>query len=241
MRVIRKRPPAGFLRLGHRGAMAHAPENTFRSFRRALELGADGFELDVHRSRDGHLMVIHDARVDKTTHGTGFVAELTLDQLRALDAGDGERIPTLTEVFDAFPSAYIYVELKGEETEILTADLVREKQAVERVIVGSFDGEKIARVKAYAPEIETSLLLADWEADFVALARRACADCIHFCWERHPSPHRLLTDEVFRRAQEADLAVLLWHEERPDEIRELVRKPIYGICSNAPERLREDF
>lgn len=212
--------------------MAYAPENTLRAFRLALELGADGFELDVHRSRDGHLVVIHDARVDNTP-----CAEMTLEQLRALDVGDGERIPTLSEVFDAFPSAYVYVELKGEETEILAADLVRERRAVERVIVGSFDGRKVARVKGYAPEIETSLLLADWEADFVALARQAGADCIHFCWERHPSPHRLLTDAVLRRAQEADLAVLLWHEERPDEIRELVRKPIYGICSNAPERL----
>jgi glycerophosphoryl diester phosphodiesterase len=215
--------------------MAHAPENTIRAFRLALDLGADGFELDVHRSKDGHLVVIHDGTVDKTTNGTGAVAEMTLAELRSLNAGDGERIVTLGEVFDAFPTAYVYVELKAEDTETPTADLIRQKGAVERVIVGSFDPGKVARVKDYAPEIETSLLIGEWDVDFVALARDAKADCIHFCWRHHPSPHTLLTDGVMRRAEDAGLKVVLWNEERPDEIWKLVQKPIYGICSNEPE------
>lgn len=237
MIVVRKTPPRGFLRLGHRGAMAHAPENTMRAFRLALELGADGFELDVHLSRDGRVVVIHDATVDKTTDGTGAVADKTLAELRALDAGGGERISTLEEVFDALPTAYVYVELKGEGTEVPTADLVCQRGVGGRVIVGSFDAAKVARVKDYAPEIETSLLLGDWDADFVALAREAKADCIHFCWRHHPSPHTLLTDDAMRRAEAAGLKVVLWNEERPAEIAELVKKPIYGICSNEPELL----
>ncbi|HEY8531638.1 MAG TPA: glycerophosphodiester phosphodiesterase family protein, partial [Limnochorda sp.] len=92
--------------LAHRGASAEAPENTLAAFRLALEQGADGFELDIHRTRDGHLVVCHDERVDRTTDGTGFIGSMTLAELKKLDAGRwfdarfaGERIPTLDEVW----------------------------------------------------------------------------------------------------------------------------------------------
>ena len=83
------------VKVGHRGAAGHEPENTLRSFRRAMELGADMVELDVHICGSGELVVIHDETVDRTTDGTGEVAKLTLDELKTLDAGRGERIPTL--------------------------------------------------------------------------------------------------------------------------------------------------
>ena len=209
-----------------------------RAFRRALELGADGLELDVHLSLDGTLVVIHDGRVDKTTDGTGEVSAMTLAELRRLDAGKGERIPTLEEVIDAFASrCLLLIELKGAGTERPTADLIRAKGVVDRVIVSSFDTGKLARLKAYAPEIETAALTGSWEIDFVAYAEEAQADCIQFGWERHPAPHTLLTPGLFRRAEEADLKVILWHEERPEVIRELNELPIYGVCGNAPELL----
>ena len=92
--------------LAHRGASGHAPENTLEAFRVAMEMGAEGFELDVHVSRDGELVVIHDETVDRTTDGTGYVKDLTLRELKALDASNGmaayrgARIPTLGEVYD---------------------------------------------------------------------------------------------------------------------------------------------
>src|SRR5579864_6905519 len=84
--------------VGHRGAMGHCPENTLASFERGLELGADWIELDVHLSRDGELIVIHDETLERTTNGHGLVRDHTLADLQALDAGDGQRIPTLNEV-----------------------------------------------------------------------------------------------------------------------------------------------
>src|SRR5438270_14072854 len=84
--------------VGHRGAMGHSPENTMASFERGLELGADWIELDVHLSRDGALVVIHDETLDRTTNGHGLVREHALSELKRLDAGDGQRIPTLDEV-----------------------------------------------------------------------------------------------------------------------------------------------
>src|SRR5712691_9894392 len=80
---------------GHRGAAGLEPENTLRSFRRACELGVDRIETDVRLTRDGRLVCLHDATVDRTTDGTGPMAEMTFDQLHRLDAGHGERIPTL--------------------------------------------------------------------------------------------------------------------------------------------------
>jgi len=101
---------------GHRGARGHEPENTLRSVRKALELGADGIEVDVYFV-DGRLMVIHDDTLNRTTNGKGPVAGRTFAELRALDAGKGERIPTLAEVFDAVNHrAVINMELKGPGT-----------------------------------------------------------------------------------------------------------------------------
>src|SRR5712675_865230 len=109
---------------GHRGARGHEPENTVRSVRRALELGADGIEVDVYFA-DGHLMVIHDDTLKRTTNGHGRVMDKPFAYLRSLDAGLGERIPTLTEIFDAVHRrAVINVELKGPHTAAPVAALI---------------------------------------------------------------------------------------------------------------------
>ena len=236
--IERKKPPRSHFRLAHRGASAHEPENTMLAFRRALELGADGLELDVHLTSEGVPVVIHDASVDKTTDGTGQVGEMSLAEIRALDAGKGEQIPLLEEVIDEFAGrCLLLIELKGLGSETPTGDMIRAKDAVASVIVSSFDPAKLATLKTHAPEIETAALTGRWDIDFVALAEEAKADCIQFGWERHEAPHTLLTDDVFGRAREAGLKVLLWHEERPEVIRELEGLPIYGVCGNAPELL----
>lgn len=236
--IERKTPPRHHFRIGHRGASAHEPENTMLAFRRALELGADGLELDVHLSSDGTLVVIHDGTLDKTTSGSGLVSETSLAAIRALDAGKGEQVPLLEEVIDEFAGqCLLLIEIKGGGSEIPTADMIRAKGVVASVIVSSFDPAKLAAMKEYAPEIETAVLTGRWDIDFVALAAEAKADCIQFGWERHKAPHTLLTDDVFRQADDAGLHVMLWHEERPDVIRALDDLPIYGLCGNAPELL----
>ncbi len=236
--ITRKTPPGSHFKVAHRGASAHEPENTMLAFRRALELGADGLELDVHLSSDGVPVVIHDGTLDKTTDGSGQVRETRLDALRALNAGKGEKIPLLEEVIDEFAGrCLLLIELKGPGSDVATAEMVMRKDVVASVIVSSFDPAKLAVVKEQAPEIETAVLTGRWDIDFVALAEDASADCIQFGWERHPAPHTLLTDDVFERARAAGLYVMLWHEERPEVIAELAGLPIYGVCGNAPELL----
>ena len=102
--------------IAHRGASAYEPENTLRAFERAIEMGATMLELDVHLSRDGHPMVIHDADLSRTTSGTGKVADLSLAQIKRFDAGLGERVPALDEVIElARDRVKIYIELKGQD------------------------------------------------------------------------------------------------------------------------------
>ena len=86
--------------IGHRGAMGYEPENTLRSFQKALDLGVDMIEFDVHLCKSGELVVFHDEKVNRTTNGQGYIAQKSLEKLKELDAGQGEKIPTLEEVLD---------------------------------------------------------------------------------------------------------------------------------------------
>ena len=149
---------------GHRGASADAPMNTLAAFELARQDGADGIELDVHASRDGNLVVIHDDTVDATTDGSGFVHQKTLAELKALDAGSafgaafqGERIPTLDEVFAEFGAdLLINVEIKATlrrapYIDRMIADQVRKHGLRDRVILSSFDPTTLRRAKEMMP------------------------------------------------------------------------------------------
>ena len=137
-----------FLCVAHRGASSYAPENTFAAFNKALELGASHVELDVHFSRDGHIVVIHDDTLDRTTDGSGAVADKTLVELRSLDAGSwfgpaysGERIRTLAEIFEQYKGRlYFHVEIKARAEGLAsrTADMVRAHGMTKDVTFTSF-------------------------------------------------------------------------------------------------------
>ena len=114
--------------LAHRGASGHAPENTLEAFRLAMDMGADGFELDVHMSRDGQLVVIHDDTVDRTTNGTGLVKELTLAQIQALDAGNKRFYVTLSEQLQEL----FALETKAEKEKREREEAKRQKEAEEK-------------------------------------------------------------------------------------------------------------
>jgi len=231
-----KKRTTSYLKIAHRGASGYEPENTIRAFEKAIALGADMIELDVHLSVDGHLIVLHDAQMNGVA-----VRSLTLAALKRFDVGKGESIPTLQETIDCVKGrCQLYIELKGEDTEPPVIDLVRKNGLQGDVIIASFDSAKVRRTRELAPELMTSVLTGELDLDFVAFAREARADCIHFCWERHPSPHALLTDTLMKTCEAAGLKVVIWHEERSEEIREIVKRDIYGICRNLPDLLTTD-
>ncbi|MDP3046574.1 MAG: glycerophosphodiester phosphodiesterase family protein [Chloroflexota bacterium] len=232
-----------YLAVAHRGASAYEPENTLRAFQRAMDLGADMSELDTHMSRDGQVVIMHNATVEKTTNGQGAIADMTLEQLKALDAGKGERIPTLQEVVDLVRGKNgLYIELKGEGTPGPVVEVLRRNDFTghKQVIVGSFLPWLVQQTRELAPEIATSLLVGPVysAAELIAMTRSARSDFVHLCWEaRAPQPHKLLTPELLRDLRAAGLGIVLWHEERPAELAVLRTLDIDAICSNTPDQL----
>lgn len=229
--------------VAHRGASAYAPENTLLAFRRAIELGADMSELDVHLSRDGVPVVMHNYAVDQTTNGHGRIQDLTLAQLEQLDAGSGERVPTLQQVIDLVRGRNgLYLELKAQGTPPVTVDLLQRNHLTgpNQAIVGSFQPDLVRQTKERAPGLSTSLLVGPvYPADeLIAMARDARADYIHLCWEnRAPRPHELLTPDLLHALRAAGLGIVLWHEERADELAVLRTLDVDAICTNTPDKL----
>ncbi len=231
------------LRIAHRGASAHAPENTLAAVAKAAELGADVVEVDVQATADGVLVAIHDPDLSRTTNGSGSVYTHTLDAVKQLDAGGGEPIPTIEEVI-ACCRAHglgIYFELKLGFAATAIVPLIQRHGLHDRVIVASFRPDWLAEVKGHDPRIRTSVLFGSPYVEPVALAAAAGAQYVHPCWEHEaPEPHRLLTPEWLGRVRGAGLGIITWHEERPSEIAALRRLGVDGICSNAPELLLDE-
>lgn len=149
-----------FVVAGHRGARNLIPENTLPSLAHAVELGVNELEIDLRPSRDGRIMIIHDATVDRTTDGSGAVRELTFEQLRALDAGNGEQIPTLAEVLDA-TEVSLQVEIKDPAVIDPVLELLDERPGeISRLAPTSFDAESVHRLARAWPDVCVGLINA---------------------------------------------------------------------------------
>ncbi len=156
--------------LGHRGYSAKYPENTILAFRKAIEAGADGVELDVWLTKDGEVVVIHDETVDRTSNGNGKVKEMTLDELKELDFGNGERIPTLEGVFEAIPEdAIVNVEVKDFDAVKKTAEIIGNNNP-SRVMVSSFFLDALREYRTHDSETKLGILI-DKEETLAQLPR----------------------------------------------------------------------
>ena len=226
--------------VGHRGAMGHCPENTLASFERALELGADWIELDVHLSQDGELIVIHDETLDRTTNGHGLVRDHTLSELRTLDAGQGQPVPTLPEVLDFARDrgTVVDIEIKNapvfyDGIEAAVVQAVRAAKMEDNVIVISFDHAAVKRVKELEPGLATGVLYACRPTDAgIGLARAAGADAVLPHWA-------YISPEDVSVAHTAGLSVAPWASSDPVVLRHLVDCGVDAIGTNHPDVLRD--
>ena len=151
---------ADWLRIAHRGASGHAPENTLAAFRKAVEMGVDGIEMDIHLSADDEVVVIHDSTLDRTTDAEGQVAGLSLAEIREADAGDGERVPTLGEALDAIPlDVLAFVEIKAAAATPHAVRIVQEMDRLDQVVVISFDSDALRTLRQLDSRIPMGLLL----------------------------------------------------------------------------------
>ena len=241
-RLAREIPPSDYrvLRIGHRGAAAHAPDNTLLGLRKAAELGADLVEIDVRQTADGQVVLSHEDHYADASGRIQFVERSTLAELQAIDLRQGERIPTLAQAIELCQREQMgaYIELKDGRCVPAVMDLIRDKKFSEHCIVAAFRPDWVAEARAIAPRALTSILFSSIHVDPVKLAQSVRANFVHPCWERFEQPSSLLTPDWIARVRQADLGIICWHEERPDEIAALRRAGVDGLCSDAPELLR---
>ncbi len=240
----------------HRGGAREAPENTIAAFANGLAAGADRLEMDVHATADGEVVVIHDATVDRTTDGSGRVAELSLAALRRLDAGHrfrdetgaapfrgrGLRIPTLAEVLDAFPGVPLNIEIKQREPAIERAvlDLLERRGALGSVLLAAEDGAIMERIRSCSRGVLTGFSTED-----VAAFARAWEDGR---LDRYEPPgaalqvppdflgRPLVTAELVERAHRLGLEVHVWTVDEEAEIARLLGLGVDGIMTDLPTR-----
>jgi glycerophosphoryl diester phosphodiesterase len=228
--------------IAHRGASGHAPENTLAAFKRAVMLGASFIETDLQLSRDARFVAIHDDTVNRTTNGQGKVHELTLADLRRLDAGTwfgskfaGERIPTLEEIleFSKRHDTVFYLELKptgswGGEHALIGA--LRQTGEIARTIVISFDAGILEALRRIEPTLMTGLL---FEGQLDQPLERA----VEIGARQLAVRGDLVTPALLAQAHKKDLQVVCWTVNQPAHMRMLIEAGVDGIMSDYPDRL----
>ena len=223
-----------FLCIGHRGAMGHVAENTLASIHKALELGARCVEIDVYHV-DGHLVVFHDDRLERTTNGRGNLSDQTFDYLRSLDAGGGEPIPTLEEVCCEIEGrACINIELKGPNTAAPVAAFVKgligKGWSYKSILVSSFDHRALVETKLLDPLIQLGVLIKRVMAEGAEFAAELGAFSVHpslKCVDQH------FVDDAHAR----NINVYVYTVNDPADIARMHGLGVDGVFTNFPERV----
>lgn len=229
--------------IAHRGASGHAPENTLAAFERAVELGAGFIETDLHLTRDGRFVAIHDRTLERTTNGSGAVRDFTLAELRQLDAGlwfdrqfAGQQIPALEEIlaFARKHDVVFYFEIKYAAAWGMHHALVAALQTAEnaaRSIVLSFDAETLLSLRRFDASVMTGLLVEEANPNLVRMALDAGA--------RQLCPRSdLVTRELVEEAHQSDLHVVTWTINDAEKMRAAMSACVDGIMTDLPDRLR---
>ncbi|MNE01877.1 Glycerophosphoryl diester phosphodiesterase [compost metagenome] len=237
---------ADIINFAHRGAAGHCPENTMVSFMRALELGATGIETDVQMTKDGHLVLIHDETLQRTAGSPAWVKDLTLAEIKELDAGSwyhedfrGERIPILQELLDLVrdKETVINLELKNgivlyPELERKVIEVVRQYGLTGRVIISSFNHYSLVECKKIAPEIRTGILYMEGIYEPWEYAKRIGADALHaFKYALHP--------ELVAAAAKEGIPYHPFTVNEKQEMSDLITAGVAGIITDYPDRLAE--
>lgn len=224
------------LKIGHRGAKGYEPENTLISFEKAIEMGADGIELDVHLSIDGHLIVIHDETIDRTTNGKGIVNQLTLQELKSFRINDKHEIPTLEEVLDLVNQrCFVNIELKNHETAEKVAELIEnyisdKKWNHAHFIVSSFDWNALQQVRFLNENIRIGVL-TETDIDLaISFARFLKVETLH-------PDFQLLTNDYVSKIQEKGILVFPWTVNEKDSIQRLKSFKVDGIITDFLDRV----
>jgi len=224
--------------LGHRGACGYEPENTLLSFKKALEIGVDMIEFDVRKTVDDKLVIMHDAAVDRTTDGTGLLADMTFSQLRKLDAGKGQKIPTLQEVFDLVDrKVCVDIEIKEAESVselVLIIDrYINEKGwSYDDFLVSSFDLSALQNFQKLAPAIQLMPIFSRLPVDWLGVTKNLPANIMAISYKS-------ISKKIIVDAHQNDISVIVYTVNDPKKIFQMIKLGVDGICSDYPDRVKK--
>ncbi len=249
-----------FLVFAHRGGGGIYPENTLEAFRYSAEKKVDVLELDIHATSDGKLVVLHDSSVDRTTDGSGKVKEMTLAELKKLDAGyqfstdDGQTfpfrgknitIPTLEEIFDTFPQTKFNIEPKQAEPSIIIpfCRLLREKKKTDKVMVGSFNQTVIDEFRRECPEVATSASPSE-VTEFIAYQKSGLSGSYTAVMQALQVPEQIggvqiVTKDFVESAHKLNLQIHVWTINETVDMQRLIDLGVDGIMTDYPDKLLE--
>ena len=222
--------------IAHRGASGYEPENTLRSFKRALQMGANMIELDVYQCKSGQVVVIHDSTIDRTTNGSGSVKDLTFAQLQKYDAGKGERIPLLSQVFDLVNNQIpIMIELKEANAAKPVAHLIEQyvhdkKWPYDSFIVTSFDHYAIKELKKINPHIKTGVIFEGMPIGLAQIATRAGAQHAILYFDS-------VTPAFIKDAHKRKVKLFSYTVNNKPLAQKLIEQGVDGIITNYPDIL----
>ncbi len=244
----------------HRGGGGLFPENTLEAFEYSAKMGADVLELDVHSTADGTLVVMHDGSVDRTTNGRGKVSEMTLAEVKKLDAGylftsdnsatfpfrgKAITIPTLQEIFEKFPQMRFNVEPKQATPSITKplCEMIRQHKMGDKTIVGSFRQTAVDEFRAFCPEVATSATPSE-VSEFLAMYKTGIASSYAPPFQALQVPVNagflnIVSKDFVEAAHRQNLQVHVWTINNPDEMQRLMEMSVDGIMTDYPDRLLE--
>lgn len=219
-----------FVKIAHRGASAYEPENTLASFKKAIDMNADMIEFDVRCTQDSHLVVIHDKKVDRTTDGSGLVGHKTLSELIELDAGNGQKIPTLDEVLELFRGKTRFaIELKENGLEDKIVKQIKKHGLEEDSFVISYSPKRLKVIKYLEPSIKTGLI-SFLSMNFIKNALNCGADAV--------APfHWFVSKNTVQKARENGLHLFTYVVDESVKARVLRERGVQGIVTNRPDVL----
>lgn len=231
------------LNIAHRGFSGNYPENTMLAFKKAVEAGADGIEFDVHFSKDGEIVIIHDERIDRTTNGHGYVCDYTYEELSAFDASVGfvgkygfNKIPTLREYFEfihPIEGFITNIELKTSENEYpgiekAVLSLIDEFGLADRIIISGFNHYSVMRVKELNPAIKCGFLESSWIYDFGEYTKKRGVEYVH---PKFNSLNEVSVAEIHSNS----IGINTWTVNSEEEVERLYKLGINAVISNFPD------
>lgn len=226
----------------HRGASNIAPENTLKAFKKAIELKADYIEFDLHKSRDGEMVIMHDANTFRTTGHAGFIEKMTLEELNQLDCGQGEKIPTLNELIEVTKGKIgLNCEIKSKGVAEKVVDIFRDAKLIDSTIISSFKHSELLKIQKLEPQLKLASLnptRTGWITSWFS-RRTMLKNAFQNQFYAINPLYLLVNNKFVKKAHNKNLKVFPWTVDSQQQILSLVKIGVDGIITNNISSVKE--